>query len=111
MDLQTSFFKTETESPGLEDVVPLCQLAKALEEAGEFELAEDTLRPFWRGLPQRPITNELDQYAKGELLLRTGTLTGWLGSARQTPGAQESAKDLVSESASIFAALGMREKE
>ena len=111
MDLQTSVLKAETESPGLQEVVPLCEVAKGLEEAGEFERAADTLRPFWRGLPHRPITSELDQRAKGELLLRTGTLTGWLGSAKQIPGAQESAKDLVSESASTFAALGMREKE
>ena len=111
MDLQASVFKTETENPGLQPVVPLCELAKGLEEAGEFELAEDTLRPFWRGVPNQPVTNGLDPDAKAELLLRTGTITGWIGSAKQIPGAQETAKDLVSESASLFAALGMREKE
>ncbi|HJT65026.1 MAG TPA: helix-turn-helix domain-containing protein [Pyrinomonadaceae bacterium] len=111
MDLQASFLKSETENPSLQDVVPLCELARGLEEAGEFELAEDTLRPFWRGVPNQPVTNGLDQDAKAELLLRTGTLTGWIGSAKQIPGAQEAAKDLVSESANIFAALGIREKE
>jgi tetratricopeptide (TPR) repeat protein len=111
MDLQAIVFKTETESPSLQDVVPLCELAKGLEEAGEFELAENTLRPFWRGLPYQPVIDGLDQRAKAELLLRTGTLTGWIGSAKQIPGAQETAKDLVSESATIFATLGVREKE
>lgn len=111
MDLQTSVFKSETDTPILENVLPLCELAKGLEEAGEFELAEETLRPFWQGLPNRPDTEGMADRAKSELLLRTGTLTGWIGSAKQIPGAQEIAKDLVSESASIFAALGIAEKE
>jgi tetratricopeptide (TPR) repeat protein len=52
----------------------------------------------------------LAEDAKAELLLRAGTLTGWLGSAKQIPGAQETAKDLISESASIFENLGNTEK-
>jgi tetratricopeptide (TPR) repeat protein len=111
MSLQTSLFKNQTDTPVLEDVLPLCELAKSLEEAGEFELAEETLRPFWQGLPHRPNTEGMAEGAKGELLLRTGTLTGWIGSAKQIPGAQEIAKDLVSESASIFATLGLIDKE
>ena len=111
MDLETSIINTEIENPGVEDAVPLCDLAKGLEEAGEFELAEDTLRPFWRGLPNRPVTDGLTPYAKAELLLRTGTLTGWIGSAKQIPSAQEIAKDLISESASVFTELGIHEKE
>lgn len=111
MDLQTSVFKPETEIPALENVIPLCEMAKGLEEAGEFELAEETLRPFWQGLPHHPNVSGLGERAKAELLLRTGTLTGWIGSAKQVPGAQEIAKDLVSESANIFAALEMVEKE
>jgi len=111
MDLQTSVFKTETEGPALQDAVPLCELAKAFEEAGEFEVAEETLRPFWQGVLHRPSTEGLDQRSQAEVLLRTGTITGWIGSAKQIAGAQETAKDLVSESASIFAALGIREKE
>jgi tetratricopeptide (TPR) repeat protein len=111
MDLQTYVFKDESEIPVFENLVPLCELAKGLEEAGEFDLAEETLRPFWRGLPHRPDTTGLGEYAKGELLLRTGTLAGWIGSAKQIPGAQETAKDLISESASIFGKLGIIEKE
>jgi tetratricopeptide (TPR) repeat protein len=111
MDLQISAFKPEAEIPVLENIIPLCEMAKGLEEAGEFELAEETLKPFWQGLSYRPNVTGLDERAKGELLLRAGTLTGWIGSAKQVPGAQEIAKDLVSESASIFAALELVEKE
>ena len=111
MDLQTSISTNETDIPALDNVFPLCYLAKGLEEAGEFELAAETLRPFWLGIPNRPSTNGLDDNAKAELLLRAGTLTGWLGSVKQISGAQEIAKDLVSESASIFSARGIIEKE
>jgi tetratricopeptide (TPR) repeat protein len=110
MDLQTSVIDNQTDFSVVDNVIPLCELAKGLEEAGEFETAAETLQPFWQGLTHRPETEGLDDKAKAELLLRTGTLTGWLGSAKQVPGAQEIAKDLISESASIFEALGMTEK-
>jgi tetratricopeptide (TPR) repeat protein len=110
MDLQTSVFEREAINPALDNVLPLCELAKGLEDAGEFELAEETLRPFWDGLPNLPDTNGLHGEAKAELLLRIGTLTGWLGSARQISGSQEIAKDLISESAGIFETHGLSEK-
>jgi tetratricopeptide (TPR) repeat protein len=110
MDLQISEFETQTEFSVIDNLIPLCELAKGLEEAGEFERAAETLKPFWQGLPHRPETKALEDNAKAELLLRTGTLTGWLGSAKQISGAQEIAKDLISESAAIFETLGMTEK-
>jgi tetratricopeptide (TPR) repeat protein len=93
-----------------DDVIPLCELAKNLEEAGEFDQAADILGSFWQGVPNRPVTNGLGEEAKAELLLRSGTLTGWLGSAKQVPGAQEIAKDLISESAAKFERLRISEK-
>ena len=77
MDLRTSVFERAADSPVLENVLPLCELAKGLEEAGEFELAAETLRPFWEGLSYRPNTGGLADDAKAELLLRAGTITGW----------------------------------
>ena len=110
MELHTADFKNLTENPVADDVIPLCELAKNLEEAGEFESACETLRPFWQGLLRRPETTGLADEAKAELLLRAGTLTGFLGSAKQVAGAQEAAKDLISESAAIFESLGKSEK-
>ena len=110
MDLQTSAFEKELETPVLDNVLPLCELARGLEEAGEFEVAEEALRPFWTGVPDRPNTTGLRSEAKAELLLRTGTLTGWLGAARQIPGSQELAKDLISESSSVYESIGLAEK-
>jgi tetratricopeptide (TPR) repeat protein len=110
MDLQASAFNPVIDPMLGDDVIPLCEIAKNLEEAGEFERAAETLSAFWSGLPNWPKTKGLNEEAKAELLLRTGTLTGWLGSARQFSGAQEVAKDLISESAEIFDHLGNTEK-
>ena len=110
MELQTTVFDSQRELLVADDVIPLCELAKRLEEAGEFKSGMEAISPFWKGPNQRPNTDGLQPEAKAELLLRAGTLTGWLGSAKQIPGAQETAKDLISESASIFATLGLDEK-
>jgi tetratricopeptide (TPR) repeat protein len=110
MELHAATFQKLTDIPVAENIIPLCELAKNLAEAGEFESACEVLQPFWTGVPHRPETKGLAEDAKAELLLRAGTLTGWLGSAKQIPGAQETAKDLISESASIFENLGNTEK-
>ena len=110
MELHTTVFKDLTENPVANDVIPLCELAKNLEEAGEFESACEILRPFWQGILSRPETSGLPEEAEAELLLRAGSLTGFLGSAKQVAGAQEAAKDLISESAALFEILGRSEK-
>lgn len=93
-----------------EDVLSRCKLAKDFEEAGEFDQAREALGQFWSSLGQRPQTNGLPKSVQAELLLRAGALTGRLGSTRQKRGLQEVAKDLISESASIFQRLGNLEK-
>src|SRR5829696_8266711 len=110
MELHTSVFENQTDFSVADNIIPLCELAKGLEEAGEFESAQEVLRPSWAGLLNRPQTVGLAPAKKAELLLRAGTLTGWLGSAKQIAGAQEVAKDLISESATIFDKLGLVEK-
>jgi tetratricopeptide (TPR) repeat protein len=110
MELHTSVVEQPTDFAVVDNIIPLCELAKSLEEAGEFDSAEETLRPFWRGIPHRPNTTGLPDDVKAELLLRTGTLTGWLGSAKQVAGAQETAKDLISESTALFETVGASEK-
>jgi tetratricopeptide (TPR) repeat protein len=110
MDLQTSIYENTIDPVVVDDLLPLCELAKSFEEAGEFERAAETISPFWSGVLHRPKTNGLTDSALAELLLRTGTLTGWLGSAKQVPGAQEVAKDLISESEGHFQRLGLLEK-
>jgi hypothetical protein len=88
----------------------LCARAKQLEEAGKFEEARLALGEFWQRVGDRPKVEGLDDPSRAALLLRAGALSGWIGSARQIPGAQEVAKDLISESSTIFERLGLSEK-
>jgi CheY-like chemotaxis protein len=88
-------------------VQQLCISAKQLEKAGEYEAAIEALGEFWpdgRGTTQ--LEADLDQQTRAELLLRVGSLTGWLGGARQTNGSQEAAKNLITKSIEIFQKLG-----
>jgi CheY-like chemotaxis protein len=82
-----------------------CQLASQLEDAGDYEAAREALGELWQRVGERPLLEGLDEETKGAVLLRAGVLTGWIGSARQISGAQETAKNLISESIAIFEAL------
>src|SRR5262245_8068790 len=110
MGLQTSVIHWAPGLGQLDTVLNRCEAAKELEEAGEFQSAREALGDLWQGLGVKPTADDWPLEIKAELLLRTGTLTGWLGSASQVAGAQESAKDLISESASLFEQQGLNEK-
>lgn len=87
-----------------------CRLAKDFEESGNYEGARAAMGELWQRVGERPQLEGLGQRTCAEVLLRAGSLTGWIGSSRQIEGAQEIAKDLISESASIFEALRETEK-
>jgi tetratricopeptide (TPR) repeat protein len=82
-----------------------CELAKRLEEAGDYNAAREALDELWPSFDERPQIGGLDGRMAAEVLLRVGTLVGWIGSTRQIAGAQERAKNLISESAGAFEAL------
>jgi tetratricopeptide (TPR) repeat protein len=79
-----------------------CQVARQLEDVGDYEGAREAIGEFWRGVGERPQTERLIDSVAGELLLRAGVLTGWLGSCAQSEDAQENAKNLITESISVF---------
>ncbi|HYJ47582.1 MAG TPA: sigma 54-interacting transcriptional regulator, partial [Pyrinomonadaceae bacterium] len=87
-----------------------CQLAKELEDSGNYEAARSAMGELWRRVGEQPQIGDLDERTGAEVLLRAGSLSGWIGSANQVEGAQEVAKDLISESASIFDSLREPEK-
>lgn len=86
----------------------LCQLAKRLEQGGDYEGARDALSELWATVGDRPSVEGLEDEVKADVLLRVGAVAGWIGSARQIEGAQEIAKDLISESAGVFEKLGQQ---
>lgn len=87
-----------------------CREAKAFENIGEYDRAREALTPFWNHVGERPRIEGLLPQEQAELLLRAGTLSGWLGSSEQVSGAQQFAKDLISESIRRFEALNSKEK-
>ncbi len=82
-----------------------CQVAKQLEEIGKYEAAREAMGELWDSVDERPKLQEFDERTTGEVLLRVGTLTGWIGSTKQIEGAQETAKNLISESLAIFESI------
>src|SRR5829696_9919029 len=88
-----------------------CKDAHKLERAGDYEGARFALRVLWSGrIGQRPRLAELSVDTQAEVLWRVGALSGWLGSANQIPGAQEFARDPLTESITLFESLGQQDK-
>jgi tetratricopeptide (TPR) repeat protein len=83
-----------------------CRVAADFISTGQYEAARESLGELWRGMGRRPAVEELGVRAAAEVLLRAGILSGWMGASQQAQGAQESAKDLISESISLFESLG-----
>lgn len=87
-----------------------CTLAKELEEAGNYEAARNAMGDLWQRIGEQPVLDGLDDRSAAEVLMRTGALTGWIGSAGQIGGAQETAKDLISASLTRFNKLSVVSK-
>src|SRR5713101_3604144 len=104
MNLQSQLAALQGQSRDLtlaERAVLSCRLAKELEDAGEYEQASEALREFWPEYSDPPLVEGLEPCSKAEVLLRTGALAGWIGSARQSDGTQETAKNLITRSIEI----------
>jgi tetratricopeptide (TPR) repeat protein len=87
-----------------------CQLAKELEDTGDYEAARQAMSEFWQRIGEHPRLDRLETIARGEVLLRAGVLTGWIGSKAQITDAQETAKNLISESIRVFESRGYAKK-
>jgi tetratricopeptide (TPR) repeat protein len=87
-----------------------CEAASELIQGGRYEAAREALGGLWRGMGVRPDVSSLGGSAAAEVLLRAGLLSGWLGESEQARGSQAAAKDLISESASLFEGAGERGK-
>ncbi len=87
-----------------------CAAAAELSEAGRYEEAREALGDLWRGIGERPETTGLSILTTAEVLLQCGALSGWLGIARKDPGAQERAKDLLTEAIRKFRSQGQSQK-
>src|SRR5262245_28276483 len=85
----------------------VCQLAKHLENKGDYEEARAALSDLWH-LGERPELKGLAPSVAAEVLLRAGVITGAAGSKSRLAEAQELAKNLISESLSLFQSLNFQ---
>jgi tetratricopeptide (TPR) repeat protein len=93
-----------------ESILIRCHAAADLIHRGQYEGAREALGDLWPGVGQRPPVSNLPPAVGADVLLQCGTLTGWLGSARNVSGAQEQAKDMLSEAERGFRSQGMLTK-
>jgi len=101
----------DTQSPSLDyRAERACQQAKLHENKGNYEEAWRSLSAHWAHFGERPQLTGLAPSVAAEVLLRAGVITSAIGGKNQLPGAQESAKNLISESISIFQALNCQPK-
>ena len=110
--LPASFLSdAETQNASVESSAErACELAKQLENKGLYEAARRALDARWPHSAERPQLTQLAPEIAGELLLRAGVITGALAGRTQLQGAQEAAKNLISESLSVFQSLNNHQK-
>ena len=82
-----------------------CQTALELKDKGNYEGSQEVMRPLWRGLGEPPETKGLYASVAAEVLLCVGVLTGWIGGKREIEEAQESAKNLITESITLYESI------
>jgi tetratricopeptide (TPR) repeat protein len=87
-----------------------CEEAQKLERVGDYEGARVALRDLWSRIGEPPRIAQLPVDTQAEVLLRVGSLSGLWGSAKQVSGAQEFARDLLTESITLFESLGEQDK-
>jgi tetratricopeptide (TPR) repeat protein len=90
---------------GNERISLRCDVASDLMLRGQYEAAREVLGELWRGIGERPNVEGMDERTAADVLLQAGVLSGWLGTCEQIAGAQEAAKNLISESAALFESL------
>lgn len=83
-----------------------CQTALELKDKGDYDGAQEVMRPLWKRIGKRPETKELHPSVAAEVLLCAGILTGWIGSRNEIKEADVAARDLITESITFYESAG-----
>ena len=79
-----------------------CKTALEQKDRGDYVGAQKTMRSYWSRAGEAPNTSGLERSVAAEVLLCVGVLTGWVGSKNQVSHAQETAKNLITQSVTYF---------
>ncbi len=93
-----------------EEAISRCKVALEQRDNGDAKGALEIMRPFWRGVGTRPVTQGLQPETVADVLFCTGVLTGWIGNSNQIKDAQEIARDLIGESITYYQSNGFLSK-
>lgn len=112
MSLRTSLLRTlENPNLSIDNRAELCcEVTRELENKGEYEEARKVLGDYWPRIGEAPKLTGLEENTAAEVLLRAGVLTGIIGAYRRIADAQEMAKDLLTQSHSIFEMRKIKKK-
>jgi tetratricopeptide (TPR) repeat protein len=83
-----------------------CQKALELRDKGDFDGAQEAMHPLWQGIGKRPDLSGLHPTVVPEVLLCVGILTGWIGSRNESKEADGWARDLITESITLYESAG-----
>lgn len=81
-----------------------------LERCGKYEEALAELRHIWEDTDVFPAVESFTPRTAAEILLRCGSLLGFLGQIRQIPDSQEKSKNILTEARKRFLNIGDPEK-
>lgn len=93
-----------------EEAVRMCDAALIMKDKGDCDGAQKVMRPLWERFGDRPQTDGLGPSIAAEVLLCVGILTGWIGSRREIKGAQEAAKNFITESITYYESVSDLQK-
>ncbi|MBC8031658.1 MAG: hypothetical protein H7Z16_16355 [Pyrinomonadaceae bacterium] len=93
-----------------EEALFKCETALELKDQSDVEGAQKAMRRLWRRVGERPDTEGLHPSVAADVLLTTGILTRWVGGRAKIKGAQEVAKNLITESITYYESVGDTER-
>jgi tetratricopeptide (TPR) repeat protein len=89
-----------------EDALLRCEAALELRDRGDYDGVLKMMRPIWKGIGEHPQVDTLHASVSAEVLLCVGILTCWIGNRFRLIAAQESAKNLITESIGYYESAG-----
>jgi tetratricopeptide (TPR) repeat protein len=84
------------------EIYEIIQNAKQHESVGRYDEAAKILSKYWKNTNESPDVSELNKAEQAEILLRCGSLAGYIGSCNQKKDAQELAQTLILEANELF---------